>query len=308
MPVVERDPWRLQYFEGVVCPPEVFISTKDADSYTLYPKERWIYNKLLIAESQGLLCGPHGIEPPRYPVFSKPMMNLKGMGVGSVALHSEQDYSAHYAPGHMWMEFLSGEHVSTDVAVRAGVPVWWRHTRGIPAVAGTFDYWIIEADERPDLVRSLGIWIQSHLPRYTGMLNFETIGGPIIEAHLRFADQWPDLYGTSWVDALVGLYVTNEWTFSDTSRQTGYSVVLFMPPGPRYRHPPSGLVDEIRSRALVSSVQITFHEDRNPDQHAMPPGGFRVAIINCTDLDAGKQAREDLRRWFESPVGAQTLR
>ena len=30
---------------------------------------------------------------------------------------------------------------------------------------------------------------------YTGMVNFETIGGRIIEAHLRFADQWPDLYG-----------------------------------------------------------------------------------------------------------------
>ena len=27
------------------------------------------------------------------------------------------------------------------------------------------------------------------------MINLETIGGRIIEVHLRFADQWPDLYG-----------------------------------------------------------------------------------------------------------------
>ena len=25
----------------------------------------------------------------------------------------------------------------------------------------------------------------------------------------------------------------------------------------------------------VSRVQITFHEDKDPAQHAMPPGGFR---------------------------------
>ena len=42
---------------------------------------------------------------------------------------------------------------------------------------------------------------QKHLAGYTGMLNLETIGGTIIEAHLRFADQWPDLYGPGWVDA-----------------------------------------------------------------------------------------------------------
>ena len=45
------------------------------------------------------------------------------------------------------------------------------------------------------------------------MLNLETIGGTIIEAHLRFADQWPDLYGPGWVDALVRLYEQGEWDF-----------------------------------------------------------------------------------------------
>jgi hypothetical protein len=37
------------------------------------------------------------------------------------------------------------------------------------------------------------------------MLNLETIGGTIIEVHLRFADQWLDLYGPGWVDAVVWL-------------------------------------------------------------------------------------------------------
>jgi hypothetical protein len=77
-------------------------------------------------------------------------------------------------------------------------------------------------------------------------------------------------------------------------------VVLFMPHGRRYRHPPAALVDAVRSRPDVTSVQITFHEDKDPARHAMPPGGFRVAIVNCTDLAAGRAAREDLRRAFEA--------
>jgi hypothetical protein len=54
----------------------------------------------------------------------------------------------------------------------------------------------------------------------------------------------------------------------------------------------------VRATPSVSSVQITFHEDKPPDQHAMPPGGFRLAIVNCHDLEAGLAAREKLRTFF----------
>jgi hypothetical protein len=45
-------------------------------------------------------------------------------------------------------------------------------------------------------------------------------------------------------------------------------------------------------------VQITFHEDRPPEQHAMPPGGFRLAIVNGFDLPATLAARERLKAHF----------
>jgi hypothetical protein len=41
-------------------------------------------------------------------------------------------------------------------------------------------------------------------------------------------------------------------------------------------------------------VQISFHQDRDAAHHSMPPGGFRLAIINATDLDAGRRARDML--------------
>ena len=130
------------------------------------------------------------------------------------------------------------------------------------------------------------------------MLNLETIGDNIIEAHLRFADQWPDLYGPGWVDAVVGLYERHAWDFDDDDRSEGYSVVLFGPQGRRYRHPPPAVVDEVKAMPGVTSVQITFHEDRAPEQHAMPPGGFRLAIVNGFDLRAALAARERLAEYF----------
>jgi hypothetical protein len=296
MPICEADPWRLQYFAHVDTAAN--IPTEDSDAWQWYPAYRFVYDKLALALSQNLAAGPHGVPPPHYPVFSKPIVNLKGMGVGSRVLRSDADYAEHYAPGHFWMTLLDGPHVSSDIAVADGAPRWWRHVIGKPAGEGTFDYWIVHAGPHPGIEAHCGAWIEKNLAGYTGMLNLETIGETIIEAHLRFADQWPDLYGPGWVDAVVGLYERHDWEFCDDDRSEGYSVVLFGPNGRRYRHPPPSLVDEVKRMAGVTSVQITFHEDRAPEAHAMPPGGFRLAIVNGFDLRAALQARARLKAHF----------
>jgi hypothetical protein len=133
------------------------------------------------------------------------------------------------------------------------------------------------------------------------MLNFETISGWIIEAHLRFSDQWPDLYGSDWIDSVVTLYQRGIWEFPDEDRREGYSVVLFGPKGRRYRHPSAAAIRDVLELPSVSSVQITFHKDRDPERHSMPPGGFRLAIVNCWNLQQGMLAREQLRAKFVPP-------
>jgi hypothetical protein len=296
MPICEADPWRLQYFAHVQCAAN--IPTEDSDAWLWNPTHRWVYDKLTVALSQGLDAGPHGTAPPRFPVFSKPIVNLKGMGVGSRVLKSAAEYERLYAPGHFWMTLLDGRHVSSDVAVIDGEPRWWRHVTGNPAGEGTFDSWIVHPEPDRAIEARCGAWVGKHLAGYTGMLNLETIGGTIIEAHLRFADQWPDLYGPGWVDAVVALYEQQEWNFRDDERVEGYSVVLFGPSGPRYRHPPHALIEEVRRTPGVTSVQITFHEDRDPDCHPMPPGGFRLAIVNGFALGQTLAARERLKEHF----------
>jgi hypothetical protein len=299
MPFCEADPWRLQYFERIDCPPHVRIPTEDADAWEWYPAHRRIYDKLHIAASQGLTpCAPHGISPPHFPVFSKPIINLRGMGVGSRVLAGRADYERHQTPGHLWMPLLEGEHVSTDLAVVRGRTRWMRHSLGRPAGDGMFDYWTIEAAVRPQLADYVSAWIAAQLEGYTGMVNLETLGGRIIDAHLRFADQWPDLNGEGWLEAVVRLYQHGTWDYADGDRRVGYSVALFGPHGREYAHPPPQLVAEVRAMPHVTSVQITFRLDRPAAAHAMPPGGFRVAIINCLYLEAGRAARARLAQYF----------
>ena len=60
------------------------------------------------------------------------------------------------------------------------------------------------------------------------------------------------------------------------------------------------MVERLRATEGVSSIQVTFHEDRPPAQHSMPPGGFRLAIVNTFDLDVGRRIREQLALSFWS--------
>ena len=300
MPICEADPWRMQYFETAECPDDVKIPTEDGDAWRWYPEYKWVYDKLAVAETQNLDCAPHGIDPDSFPVFSKPIYNMRGMGAGSGVLRTLKEYKHRQRPGHMWMQLLEGDHVSTDVAVVNGEIKWQRHTVGTPLDGGMFDYWTVLAASRPEIEDYLAAWVKSHMPTYTGMLNFETIGARIIEVHMRFADQWPDLYGAGWVDALVGLYAHGAWDFDDANRRDGYSVVLFGAHGVQYAHPPADVVDRLSETEGVSSIQITFHEDRPPASHSMPPGGFRLAIVNTFDLEIGRRVREELALSFWS--------
>jgi hypothetical protein len=213
-------------------------------------------------------------------------------------IRNAQEFEEFRTPGHMWMTLLSGEHISTDCAVVHGKCMWMRHAKGEPWTEGMFRHWTIASKLQPELARYLELWIASHMGGYTGMMNFETIGGRIIEVHLRFADQWVDLYGPGWIEALVGLYSKRNWNLSAETRRTGYSVPLFASHGHVPHRPRDADQATIRAMPDVASLQITFHESRAGEDHPMPPGGFRLGIVNCWDLKSGFAARRRLAQCF----------
>ncbi|HUL09356.1 MAG TPA: hypothetical protein VLV76_23695 [Candidatus Acidoferrum sp.] len=303
MPFLGVAPWRRQYFEGQPCPDDVPVPVDDPPTWDLYPDRRWLHNKLAICGTQGLPHGPHGTTPSQFPVFSKPIYNLRGMGAGGRVIASHEEYLSSLTPGHFWMPMLEGPHISTDLALADGAVAWCRHTTGVPAAAqGTFDFWIVHAQAMPELERYLDAWIAQNLQGFTGVINIETIGGRIIECHLRMADQWLDLNGSGWLAAVVELYASGAWRLRE-QRRTGYSVVLFGAHGLEPRVDRTA-VAALVGQAGVSSIQITFDEGRPAPAHAMPPGGFRLAIINCWDLGVGQQVRSALAGLF-SHAGAK---
>ena len=298
MPFLGVDSWRWQYFEGQPCPEDVVVPIDDATAWELHRGHRAIYNKLAICDSQGLPNGPHGTEPPCFPVFSKPIYNMRGMGTGSRVIASAAAYEESQQPGHMWMELLRGPHVSTDLALADGEIKWCRHTTGVAFAEGMFDYWTIHAKPKPALEAYLGEWIGRNLGGFTGIINIETIGGRIIERHLRMSEQWLDLNGPGWLATVVELYTRGNWRFAETPR-VGYSVVLFGDHGIDWQID-RAVVGDLLKVPDVSSVQITFDDGISRAAHAMPPGGFRLAIVNCWDLAVGRRARERLKAHFDA--------
>jgi hypothetical protein len=296
MPFLGVAAWRWQYFAETPCPQDLIVPADDPPTWDLYPDHRWLHNKLAICESQGIPHGPHGTQPPAFPIFSKPIYNLRGMGAGGRIIASDEEYRASLTPGHMWMPLLAGPHVSSDLALVGGQVRWCRHTTGMPIAQGMFDHWVVHAEAMPELEAYLGDWIGRNLRAFTGVVNIETIGGRIIECHLRMSDQWVDLNGPGWLAAVVDLYAKGVWHLTEV-RRTGYSVVLFGPPAMIPRIDPATVTRCLKTDG-VSSIQITFDASQPAADHAMPPGGFRWAIINCWDLDVGIRVRAELQRLF----------
>src|SRR6202035_2077198 len=66
MPIHQCDPWRAQYFREVADPSAFGIPIDDTEAFNLNPAHRWVYDKRLVAQSQGLEWGSHDAAPRSY--------------------------------------------------------------------------------------------------------------------------------------------------------------------------------------------------------------------------------------------------
>jgi len=305
MPVLNCDPWRVRFYKDNPCPPDLTIALHDPDAYRMFPRHNWVYNKLLLAEKQGLDCGPDGILPTAYPVFCKPIYNLRSMGIGSGRVDSEAALITAPQPGMMWSTLLTGDHYSTDIAVQDGVPVWTCHAQGFPMRGGMFDHWIVRQDAVPALADYLEAFVRAHFAGFTGVMNFETIGGRIIEAHLRYAEQWLDLYGPEFLPAVYSLFRGTGWREGAMPERTGYSVALFGETR-QYTKPGPEFIADLLTTEGVTGLELPFHEAESPESHSNPPGGFRLSIINGHDLDACRAVRSALADYFAATDACAT--
>jgi hypothetical protein len=144
----------------------------------------WIYDKLILSKKLGYNCGPAGVSPKisdNYIV--RPCVNFRMMGVGASIMHLTPENFSEVPPGFFWCEMFTGSHMSFD----------YQYGKQVLAVEGfkdnpkrlnRFSRWI-----KVDVQYTLPPFLENIAKKYE-WLNIETIGGRIIEVHLRYNDDF----------------------------------------------------------------------------------------------------------------------
>ena len=290
-------------FRGVVCPADVQIPTEDSDAWLWYPRHRWVYDKVAVALSQGLDAGPHGVDAAALSGVLQADHQPERHGRRQPRAASAADYDEAYTPGHMWMTLLDGRHVSlrrrgASTARRAGGGT----STGEPGGRARSTTGPFTPRRDGGIEDDCGAWIAEHLAGYTGILNLETIGGRIIEVHLRFATSGRTSMARAGSRRWCGSIDERRWDFADADRRDGYSVVLFGPHGRRYRHPPQALLARCGNAGRVERAD---HVSRGQATGTPRHAAWRLSSRDRERLrpGAGRAAREMLRTHFLARAG-----
>ncbi len=135
----------------------------ELDLYPLLPiEDRWIFNKLQLAERMGYLCGPVGAYPPEGVYCVRPIMNLFGMGAGGfykidTSRHNNEKHIRN-PDGYFWCEWFDGDwhwvQYINDVAVSYSTSVLERNilVGGTGAIEPTE---IAKAPEMPNVLKGI---------------------------------------------------------------------------------------------------------------------------------------------------------
>lgn len=260
----------------------VLIPTTDEVAYMHFYEYRNFYNKMDICDTQNIPHGPIGTRPTQYPVVMKPIINLKGGGVGSFVVHHEEQYNTVNFPGLFWSPFQLGEHYSIDLILSNGTVVDHYCMRGEKLQHGMFDYWeLIECPEQT--YRYVHSWAEEWFEDYTGCLNVEVINDVIIECHLRMGDI--DRFGDhDLMQAIHHLYNTGDWYYNGDRTTQFYLAALFAQYGESFSIN-QNLCDEIFD-------YLTYYQIDDPKFFTEnPPTGQRLAIFCGETLEDVTDAR-----------------
>lgn len=248
------DPW-FRYLYLDFSPLErADIAWSDFEALTKYPSHNWVYDRALLAEMLGqkVFRTPESL-PDEF--FVKPRVNLWGMG--ERALKNEiWDPEQNDMVGFPLYE---GEHLSFDIWADTVVCFKGHKRRGYG-----FSHWERVARQPPRGVQDL----RGLLGGYRGVLNVETIGGMVIEAHLRPSLQFAS--GTNF----LGHVLRGE----KLKGGAWFSHVVHVQEDFRPKIPPGLRVPE------GAELVCCWDQGHWLGSEAQPEGSYVLAFINGEDL------------------------
>jgi hypothetical protein len=151
--------------------------------YQIYPlvdqADRWLLNKLALAEALGHACGPVGLSVPNGRYCLRPMNSVRGLGAGGffdVTVNTAANQFMPVVPGYFWCEWFNGPHTFThffeDVAVHSSNnPI----TNGVMQTTGSTAWGQLQH----------AVAMPAFLQGKSRYMMIEAIGGNIIEVAFR---------------------------------------------------------------------------------------------------------------------------
>jgi len=159
----------------------------DAKAWIEIPfEDKWVFDKLILSSFLGYKCGPAGVPVPEEGEYIvRPIVNIGGMSAKAEIRYLTLEDSVTLPPGYFWCEIFKGTHLSIDVVdgkLSYGA-VGHKREDGI-----TFDRWeILDANQvKAILPQMFQVQKIGKMLKYSHKyVNFEMIGGNVIEVHLR---------------------------------------------------------------------------------------------------------------------------
>lgn len=140
----------------------------------------WVYDKLLIAKKQGLLCGPSGMNIPKTGHYVvRPIMNINGMGVGASIVKLAKGDCTTVPDGYFFVEKINKPQYSITYVNCEPVSSYQAH-RDPTSPLYKFDKWT-----KSDVVKPYPKELLGDLNHKYSHINVEWMGPYVIEVHLR---------------------------------------------------------------------------------------------------------------------------
>ena len=165
----------------------------DGTAFRKNPTYNFVYDKLFVAQSQGMKAGELSELRPKntpidYPIFIKPRYGHKtASSKYCYKIKSRADLEKHFdKPDMMWSEFVDATEGMTDFVIVDGQIVYQLSYIYSDKQYGFADVWkkIDPATEPPAEIVE---WVRKYFTGYTGPVNIQYRDTSIIEVGLRFA-------------------------------------------------------------------------------------------------------------------------
>lgn len=289
-------------YSNVVVGDNVKVPLLDRDAWDMYPDYQHLYNKLYVSRTSGIRSNLIGASrgPYSYPVIVRPVYNLFGMGDGATRVSMPMEFEQLDCSGYFWAENINGAHVSWDMALVKGDIKWmqtWIGHKHSSMSPGVFSRWSTQ-EASPASERNVEDWVSKNLQEFTGMVNLETIGGKVIECHLRVGDA---LYmgDPGLLQAIVDLYATGEWHFN-CSLNDFHLFPIWISRSESFGWPSPEAKDEIMD--LVKTSTDLYMVEVDDDWPGNPVKFRRVMCLGFEEYSKGKEVSEKITKLFAKPL------